>query len=405
MTPPDSPRRPTAVVIALDCITGLQTTRILAARGVPVIGIAADRGHFCARTRLPERIVTSPTSGEELIVTLERLAASGALGDQPAVLIPCSDAAVLAISRWRDRLCGPYRFVLPEHDTVELLMDKIRFAEHATATGLPIPETHVLRSRSDAEAIAPTFGYPAVLKPPIKTAAWMAATKAKVFRVDTPDELLATYDRFADTSDALIAQAWIDGDESQLVSANAYFDRDGVARAMFIARKIRQWPPETGTSCLGVEVRDDATRDVCLRLFGEVGYSGLAYVEVKVDAATGRRLIVEPNVGRPTGRSAIAEQGGVELLMSAYLDALGEAPPVTEQTYGGAKWIYWRHDLQAALQQMVAGRLGPVAWWRSVSGPKYEAVFDRRDPAPFAADVVRAAGAMAGAVGRRLGPG
>jgi predicted ATP-grasp superfamily ATP-dependent carboligase len=409
MAGPTPERRPVAVVVALDCITGLQTTRILTARGIPVIGIAADRGHFCARTKLPKRIVTSPTGGEALIVTLERLAASGALEGAPAVLVPCSDAAVLAISRWRDRLAEAYRFVLPEHDTVELLMDKLRFAEHATATGLPIPETHILRSRDDAETVASAMSYPVVVKPPIKTPAWLAATKAKVFRVESGAELLQVYDRFADMSDALIAQAWIGGDETGLISANAYFDREGVASAMFIARKIRQWPPETGTSCLGEEVRDDATRDVAMQLFGGVGYRGLAYVEVKVDADTGRRLIVEPNVGRPTGRSAIAEQGGVELLLSAYLDALGETPPVNEQTYHGAKWIYWRHDLQAAAQQMLAGRLSPVAWWRSVKGPKYEAVFDRHDPAPFAADMVRAitaaTGAMVGAVGRRLGAG
>ena len=69
-----APRRPTAVVVAIDCITGLQTTRLLAARGIPVVGIAADRGHFCARTRHAERVIASPTSGEGLIVTLERLA-------------------------------------------------------------------------------------------------------------------------------------------------------------------------------------------------------------------------------------------------------------------------------------------------------------------------------------------
>jgi predicted ATP-grasp superfamily ATP-dependent carboligase len=301
---------------------------------------------------------------------------------------------VLAISRWRDRLADAYRFVLAEHDTIELLMDKVRFAEYATAAGLPIPATRILRSRADAEAAATSIGYPVVIKPPVKTPAWTALTRAKVIRVESADELLAVYDRYAPTADALIAQTWIDGKETALVSANAYFDRGGAARAMFIARKIRQWPPETGTSCLGEEVRDDAVRDLATRLFGGVGYRGLAYVEVKIDAETGNRLIVEPNVGRPTGRSAIAEQGGVELLLTAYLDALGEPMPATEQSYRGARWIYWRHDIQAALTQMAAGRLGPAAWWRSVRGPKFEAVFDPRDPTPFAADIVHAVGSV-----------
>jgi D-aspartate ligase len=395
-------RRPTAVVVPLDCITGLQTTRILAARGIPVVGVVSDRRHFCARTRLPERIVTSPTAGEGLISTLERIAADGMLGHGPAVIVPCSDAAVLAISRWRDRLTDAYRFVLPDHDTIELLMDKLRFAEYANAAGLPIPDTHILRTRADAKGAAASLTYPAVVKPPIKDARWQAATKAKVFRVDSADDLLAIYDRYSGVSDVLIAQAWIEGEETALISANAYFDRAGVARAMFVARKIRQWPPDIGTSCLGEEVRDDVVRDAALRLFEGVRYRGLAYVEMKVDARSGRRLIVEPNVGRPTGRSAIAEQGGVELLLSAYLDALGEPLPATVQTYGGAKWIYWRHDAQAALRQMVMGRLSLIDWWRSVRGPKFEAVFDRNDPAPFAADLVQTAGAVAGAVRRRL---
>jgi hypothetical protein len=91
--------------------------------------------------------------------------------------------------------------------------------------------------------------------------------------------------------------------------------------------------------------------------------------------------------------------------LTAYLDALGEPVPSTGQTYRGAKWIYWRHDLQAAISQMAAGRLGPLAWWRSVRGPKFEAVFDRHDLAPFAADVVGTAGSLAGFVWRRLRAG
>lgn len=388
----------------MDCITGLQTTRLLAARGIPVIGIVADRGHFCARTRIPQRIITAPTSGEGLIEALERLAPQLAGG--PAVLIPCSDAAVLAISRWRDRLAEPYRFVLAAHDVVERLMDKVSFAEYAVAAGLPIPATRILRTREDALAAAAELPYPAVLKPALKTRAWTAATKAKVFRIADGTELVAGWDQWSGAAGVMIAQTWIEGGESALISANAYLDREGRTRIMFTARKLRQWPPETGTSCLGEEVRDDEVAGIARRVFEGAGYQGLAYLEVKRDARTGEALIVEPNLGRPTGRSAIVEQGGVELLLSAYRDALGEPlPPQTTQTFGGARWIYWRHDLQAAFVAMRAGRLSPGAWWRSVRDPAFEAVFDRKDPLPFAADVVYTAGAAARAALRRMARG
>ena len=382
---------PVAVVPAMDCITGLQTARILAARGVPVIGVVADRHHFCARTRVTSGLVESPTAGEPLIESLERL--SPRLNGRPAVLLPCSDGAVLAISRWRDRLADAYRFVLPEHDIVEMLMDKVRFAEYATVAGLPIPMTRILRSTADARAAAAELPFPAVLKPSVKSDRWFAATKAKALRIADADELVRAYERWSQAADVLIAQRWIEGGESSLVSVNLYLDRACTARVVFVARKLRQWPPETGTSSLGEEVRDDAVRETAIRMFEDIGFKGLAYVEMKVDSRTGERLIVEPNIGRPTGRSAIAEQGGVELVYSAFLDALGEPlPAATEQRYVGARWIYWRHDLQAAAVQMAAGRLTPAAWWRSVTGPKWEAVYDPADPRPFVIDVLDTVG-------------
>lgn len=392
--------RPPAVVVGLDCITGLQSTRILTARGVPVVGVAGDLRHFCARTRLPVAIVRAPLRGEPLVDALIEL---GARLDRPGVLVPCTDAAVLAISAGRERLAGPFRFVLPDHDDVVKLMDKVGFAEHALAAGLAIPPTAVLRSRAGAERAAATLSWPAVLKPGLKGPAWLAATKAKAIRVGGPAELLERYDEVSDWADVLIAQSWVPGPESSLYSVNVYHDRDSRRQVSFVARKLRQWPLDTGTSCLGEEVRRPDAERIADELFGSVAYRGLGYVEAKEDERTGRLLIIEPNIGRPTGRSAIAEKGGVELLLTAYRDALGEPLPEERvQRHRGAKWIYWRHDAQAAIVRARRGELGLGEWLRSVRGPKVEAVFARRDPLPFAADVVHTAVAAIRAASRGL---
>lgn len=392
--------RPAAVVVGLDCITGLQTTRIFTTRGIPVVGVVADPRHFCARTRLPVAIVRAQLRGEPLV---DALVALGDRLDAPGVLVPCTDAAVLAISAGRDRLAEAFRFVLPDHEDVVRLMDKVGFAEHALRAGLAIPPTAVLRSRADAEGAAATLAFPAVLKPGLKGPAWLAATRAKAIQVDSADELLARYDEVGGWADVLIAQSWVPGPESSLYSVNAYYDREAEQRVSFVARKLRQWPLDTGTSCLGEEVRNPEAERIARELFGSVAYRGLGYVEAKADARTGRLMIIEPNIGRPTGRSAIAERGGVELLLSAYRDALGEPlPDAVEQRYRGVKWIYWRHDLQAALVRATRGELSAGEWLRSVRGPKIEAVFARRDPVPFVADVVNTAGAAVRAAARRV---
>lgn len=365
-----------------------------------MVGVVADPHHFCARTRLPVAIVRAPLRGDSLVDALVSL---GTRLDRPGVLVPCTDAAVLAISAGRDRLATSFRFVVPDHEVVERLMDKVGFAEHAIAAGLAIPPTAVLRSREDAERAAASLVFPAVLKPGLKGPAWVAATSDKAIRVETPGELLARYDQCRDWADVMIAQSWVPGPERSLYSVNTYYDRTSTQRVSFVARKLRQWPLDTGTSCLGEEVRSPEAEAIARDLFGSVQYRGLGYVEAKADERTGRLMIIEPNIGRPTGRSAIAEMGGVELLMSAYHDALGQPlPGALEQTYRGVKWIYWRHDLQAALVRWRRGELAAGDWLRSVRGPKIEAVFSRRDPLPFVADVIHTTGAVLAAARRRL---
>jgi D-aspartate ligase len=389
-----------AVVVGLDCITGLQTARLLARRGVPVIGVAQDPRHFACRTRACTRVVAAETEGPALLDALERLAAGL---PEPGVLFPCSDAAVLALSRGRERALRHYRLVLPDAEVVEELVDKVRFLELAQRIGLPIPRTFLIRDRADARAAAAGLAFPAVVKPPMKSPAWQQATRAKAFKVEGADELLAIHERFGPVEPVLIAQEWIEGGESELYSCNCYYGRDGTPLATFVARKLRQWPPETGTSSLGEEVRNDAVLAATLQLFDAVGYRGLGYVEMKRDTRSGRYVVIEPNVGRPTGRSAIAEAGGVELLYTMYCDALGlPLPEARVQRYVGARWIYFRHDLQAALHAWRGGRLTLREWARSWRGRKAEAVFAWGDPLPFAVDLARSSGRALGLAVERV---
>lgn len=391
---------PFAVVVGLDNITGLQTARILARRGVPVIGIAADRRHFGACTNACVEIVEADCGTDRLIDVLNDL---GARLDRASVLFPCTDGAVDVLSRRRDQLSDTFRLPLADHDVVDLLMDKTRFARHAEATGLAVPRTETLTSRGDAEAAAGRINYPCVIKPPFKTPAWLQHTSAKGFSVADAGELLSVYDRVAGWSPQLIAQEWVQGAEDGLFSCNAYFDRDGTALVTFVARKLRQWPPGVGTSASGVECRNDEVLTEALTLFQRVGFHGLAYLEMKRDARTGRLFIIEPNVGRPTGRSAIAEGGGVELLYTAYCDALGlPLPAGLVQRYVETKWLDLRRDVQAAILARGRGELTVREWVRSLRGPKVHAIWSRRDPMPFANDLARAASTAATALVRRI---
>jgi predicted ATP-grasp superfamily ATP-dependent carboligase len=376
-------------VIGLDSPTGLQSARILARRGVPVVGIAADPHHPCCRTRACTRVVRADTAGEELIQALLHL---GRTLDAPGVLVPCTDASVLLCSRHRERLGHWYRFVLPRPDVVELLVDKAAFHAFATTHGFPVPETLALRSREDAELAAMSLPFPAILKPTLKTPEWRRRASAKGYRVGNSHELLVLYDRFAGSADALIAQEWIAGSDTDHYTCNAYFGAASEPLVTFTTRKLRQWPPTAGEACLSESVRNDEVRDLTVRVFRCADHRGLGYLEVKQRAGTGEYVILEPNVGRPTGRSAQAEAAGVELLYTHHCDALGwPLPPAREQVYRRVKWIHARRDLQSGLHHWRRGDLTLSEWARSLRGPKQDALFSLDDPVPFLADLTRVA--------------
>lgn len=373
-----------AVVVGLDCITGLQATRILARHGVPVIGVAENARHFACWTRRCEQKVIASTRTEQLIDVLEQV---GQQHLERPVLLPCTDTSVLLISQFRERLTKYFRIALPSAEVVEMMLDKKAFCEFALAHDLPIPRTFFLHSWADAERASRQIRFPCILKPPLKTPRWEQATKIKAFKVESAADLLELYDRSSEWADVLMLQEWIDGSDADLYSCNCYFDQHGQSQAVFTARKLRQWPPHTGTSCLGEECQNDELREVALRLFHTVDFRGLGYLEMKQDCRSGRQLIIEPNIGRPTGRSAIAEAGGVELLYTMYCDLAGRGlPEDRQQSYRGAKWIYWRQDLRSALHYWKRGELSLAEWLRSLSGKKATAVFSWSDPLPFAAD-------------------
>ena len=159
----------------------------------------------------------------------------------------------------------------------------------------------------------------------------------------------------------------------------------------FVARKLRQWPPYMGSSCLGQECRNDAVLKQTLELFRHLKWRGLAYLEMKQDQRTGKHYIIEPNVGRPTGRSAIAEAGGVELLSTMYCDLLGlPLPAARVQRYGRTKWMYLRNDLRSAFWHWRRGELSIGDILRSWRGVKIDAVFSFADPRPFFSEVLNA---------------
>jgi predicted ATP-grasp superfamily ATP-dependent carboligase len=396
----DQKRAPYAVVAGLDDYPGLQTARLLAKRGIPVIAVARHKHAFFCRTNACEKILYLDTDREEFIEGLVKL---GKALDQKAVLFPCTDLCVLRISRHRQELEPYYHLALPQPEVVEKLMNKLSFLEYALQENLPIPKTFLLRHRREAEQAARELNFPCILKPPMKTALWEKHTTIKAYKLSGAEEFLHLYDQCCNWADILIAQEWIPGPDSNLYSCNCYFDANSEPLVTFTARKLRQWPPETGSTSLGEECRNSVVLNAAIALFKKERWHGLGYLEMKRDARTGKHYIIEPNIGRPTGRSALAEACGVELLYTMYCDNAGRPLPENrKQKFTGGKWMCVLEDLRSARIYWQRGELTLRDWWRSVRGKKTYADFSWTDPMPFLADIKRRVAYKLGQLGKKF---
>ena len=390
MTLDSSDRQPpTAVVVGMDDLRGVYAARTLARHGVPVIGICQDPKSYGVRSRACQRIITAKGS-DGLIEVLIELAPEL---DSKAIIVPCTDTSVVTLSSQRSQLERSYSLALPSAECVALLTDKVRFLTYASENHLPIPETRILYTRRDAEEAAAELRFPCVLKPPdSRSPRWLNKTHQKAIKIDDCGSLLSTYDRLSPYADALIAQRWIEGSDSNHYVCNCYLGRKSEPLVTFVLRKLRQWPPLTGDGSLNEEYRDDEVLNTTVRIFQELNYRGLGELEFKRDESSGRPLIIEPNIGRATGRFALAEGSGVELLYTMYCDLAGwPLPESREQHYRGIKWVFLRRDLMSAFCSWRRGEISLSEWYRSLRGRKVYALFSWTDPGPFLADLVRAA--------------
>ena len=374
-------RKSYAIVIGLDSMQGLQTARILAKRSVPVIGIAKDPKYYACHTKVCEDIIYTNTENDVLIEVLINL---GKKLTKRGVLFPCQDINVFLISKNRDKLNTYFHVILAPHNVVEMMSNKLSFYIYAQEKNLPIPVTFIIKNYEEAENAALALKYPAVLKPPLRSSKWLKSTSEKAFKILNADEFISMYNKYKDLSDIMIAQKWIEGSEKNLYSCNCYYNKKNNPVVTFTARKIRQWPPITGQSSMGEECCNEVVLKETLNLFSGVHYVGLGYLEMKKDHRSGKYFIIEPNIGRPTGRSAIAEVGGVELVYTMYCDAIGvPIPKNIEQKYIGVKWIHLLRDLQSAFYHWRLKELNISDWLRSIKGKKAYAIFSLSDPLPF----------------------
>ena len=381
-------------MVGLDSITGLQTARILADRSVPVVRRRrgpAPLGRAHQRLRRGGRVAAvrpGPGDGSRP-ARPERL-------DRPAVLLPCTDAAVDTVSRHRDRAgrarIPPGARRAPRRRAAHGQGAVRRSTQRST--DLPVPRTEVLCDRADAEAAAAAIGYPCVLKPPYKTPVVAGAHERQgVHAVTDATTFLEVHTTGSSTgSPFLLAQEWIPGDEHELYSCNAVLRRRWPAARHLRRAQGAAVAARHRDQCVrrGVPQRRGARHhDPALRRPG-LPRPGVPGDEARRPDRRAAGSSSPTSVARPAARRSRRPAASSWCTPPTATPPGCRSRPRAEQRYGEARWLDLRRDLQAALVARRRGTLTLRAWLRWVRGPKAHAIWSRRDPRPFVSDLTGA---------------
>lgn len=369
----------TAAVVMNMHITGLAVTRSLARAGVPVLGLDKERGGLGQHSRHLAALgaVPGPDQHEAL---RDHLLALGPSFEQRPVLFACNDDWVLALSRHREALEEHYRFPWAPYDVVQRALSKTDLYRACEARGIAIPRTFAL----DSTPLS-ALPYPCVLKPD-DSRGFYDAFRAKVFVVTSEEQARERIAAASAYALSLVAQEWVDTAPGGFWSVCSYMSADGSPRGVFTGRKLEQWPPDFGTSCLADARWDPQIAAAGVGALQELGYWGISEIEFVQDARTGTHLLLDANT-RPWKWIGLPVAAGVDLPLLAFRDAVGQpfdAPPQRD----GVRWVFLRDYLPlvraraATVPEAAVTKEEWTALLAGVGSGLVDGVHDPDDPEP-----------------------
>lgn len=344
--------RPTVPVLVLGKgITALGVVRALGRRGVPLYVTGAGND-LVTRSRWYRALPGDrprETADSDLGARLE------ALEIPRLVLMPCSDAWAVAVSRLEPGLSGRFPSGVAAPDILKRLVDKGRFAETLGELGLPHPRTFLLREPASLGEV-PDECFPGCFLKPVDSGRFAGAFGVKAIRPRSREHAGTLVAEAREKGLELMLQEFIPGPPTRHFFLDGFVDRHGRVCGMLARKRLRMFPAEFGNSTLTESIPLSDLRDAeqsLRRLLEGIRYRGVFSAEFKLDERDGLFKMLEVNA-RPWWFVGFAASCGVDVCQMTIRDALGEDVVAVSQYAVGRRCVHGRRDL---------------ATWRRKSGP------------------------------------
>jgi D-aspartate ligase len=374
------------VVLGMFNHVGVGLLRSLGRMGVPMYAVHPDArapsalSRYCRHTH-PWDVGRSAT--EDSVSFLAEV--SQTLPARP-ILIPTEDISALFVEDNAEALRD--HFVLPGQPAglARALSSKREMSELCKRHGVPTPEAHFPTSREDVEKFIATAAFPVVVKlveTPVFDADDLLRVGAGKAITQDASELLEVYDRIqVGAYGDVLLQEYIPGGPESVWMFNGYFDANSDCLISFTGRKLRQYPPDTGQTSLGLCVWNETVADMTRTFLKEIGYRGIVDLGYRYDERDGKYKMLDINPRLGAAFRLFVATNGLDVPRALYLDLTGQpVPPATPQE--GRKWLVENYDLVSCATLGRERRLTFRQWLRSLKDVEEAAWFARDDLRPF----------------------
>jgi D-aspartate ligase len=347
--------------------------------GVPVHRICRERRAPAAFSRYSSRWLPLPAAAttEQILDVLHKLGRD--IGR--SILIPVDDAGSVFVEEHAARLGSDFLFPSQPPGLARGLSSKREMYELCLRHDIPTPFSVFPESEADVLAHAETTVFPTVVK--CINAGDAPPSSPRVVIAGDHTELLAAYRLMQSPGiHNVMLQEYIPGTPETVWMFNGYFDDQSACKLGFTGKKIRQSPPYTGVTTLGVCLANPTVRETTVRFMKSLGYRGILDIGYRFDHRDSqyKLLDVNPRIGG-TFRLFVSD-GGIDVLRALYLDLTGQAVPEALPP-NGRRWLVEPHDLTSALAYRRRGDITLGGWLRSFHGVRETAWFALDDPLPF----------------------
>ena len=298
-----------------------------------------------------------------------------------AVIFPTSDISVLNVSRLISGT-SDYLSTITSQEVLETLVKKRKFYHSLIKRKVSHPVT--LLDISEIKNISRRMSFPVYVRPSISEI--FSKKFGKKGFVANSERDLHRYLRLMDKLkiDVMI-QEIVPGPVTNYYNIDGYLDKNSRPIVLFARRSLRMWPPSFGntTACISVPISEVVDmKETIVRYLASIGFHGIFNAEFKRDPRDNVDKLLEVNA-RSWWHNSFPSACGANIVLTAYLDAVGVEVKTVEDYETGTCLIYCMEDLKCISTLFIQGKLSLRELVSPLAGKKCWTILAKDDLNPF----------------------